>query len=124
MIYARHIKTTIQPMSTPPDDKLLEKDVCTYIFGASSAMIGVCLTVIGIIKLITSREKIDTLVDEFLALDALIFLCSCLASYAALRRRHIKRLYKAELLSDYLFITGLIFTVFICGLILYTVAIP
>lgn len=87
-------------------------------------MVGVCLTVIGIIKLITSHDKIDTLADDFLALDALVFLCASLASYIALRKRHIKRLHKAEKLSDYFFITGLVFTVFICGLILYTVAIP
>lgn len=109
-------------MSKSPDDESLDKDVCTYIFGASSAMIGVCITVIGIIKLITSQQKVDTLADECLAVDALIFLCASLTSYAALRRRHKKRLYKAEIISDYLFVAGLIFTVFICGLILYTVA--
>lgn len=111
-------------MKTPSEDAQLEKDLCVYVFGASSAMIGVCLTVIGIIKLITSHERVDTLVDDFLALDAMIFLCASLAAYLSLRKRHVRRLHLAEKLSDYFFITGLVFTVFICALILYTVAIP
>jgi len=36
-------------MSKPNSDKHLEEDICIHIFTVSSAMVGVCLTVIGLI---------------------------------------------------------------------------
>src|SRR5207248_4850434 len=61
----------------------LEEDICIHIFTVSSAMVGVCLTVIGLIRVVITLGKADTLADDFLASDALLFLTSCLLSYAA-----------------------------------------
>jgi len=38
-------------------------------------MVGVCLTVIGLFKVIFQIKAVDTLGDDFLSLDALLF-CS------------------------------------------------
>ena len=70
----------------------LEEDICIHIFTVSSAMVGVCLTVIGLIRVVITFGKADTLADDFLAGDALLFLTSCLLSYAALRARSFRRL--------------------------------
>ena len=67
------------------DNTRLEEDICIHIFTVSSAMVGVCLTVIGLIRVVITRGKADTLADDLLASDALLFLTSCLLSYAALR---------------------------------------
>lgn len=49
----------------------LEQDICIHIFTVSSAMVGVCLTVIGLIRVVITLGKADTLADDFLAADAL-----------------------------------------------------
>jgi branched-subunit amino acid permease len=63
----------------------LEEDICIHIFTVSSAMVGVCLTVIGLIRVVITLGKADTFADDLLACDALLFLTSCLLSYGALR---------------------------------------
>ena len=61
----------------------LEQDICIHIFTVSSAMVGVCLTVIGLIRVVITLGRADTLADDFLAGDSLLFLVSCLLSYWA-----------------------------------------
>jgi hypothetical protein len=55
----------------------LEQDISIHIFTVSSAMVGVCLTVIGLIHVVITLGTADTLADDFLAGDALLFLISC-----------------------------------------------
>jgi branched-subunit amino acid permease len=55
----------------------LEQDISIHIFTVSSAM-GVCLTVIGLIRVVITLGRADTLADDFLARGALLFLTSCL----------------------------------------------
>ena len=51
----------------------LERDICIHIFTVSSAMVGVCLTVIGLIRVVITLGRADTLTDDLLAGDALSF---------------------------------------------------
>ena len=74
----------------------LEQDICIHIFTVSSAMVGVCLTVIGLIRVVITLGKADTVADDLLASDALLFLTSCLLSYAALRARSFRRMHRIE----------------------------
>ena len=50
----------------------LEQDICIHIFTVSSAMVGVCLTIIGLIRVVITLGRADTLADDFLAADALL----------------------------------------------------
>ena len=62
---------------TPPQrdaNSHLEQDICIHIFTVSSAMVGVCLTVIGLIRVVITLGTADTLADDLLATDALLFL--------------------------------------------------
>ena len=102
----------------------LEQDICIHIFTVSSAMVGVCLTVIGLIRVVITLGKADTLADDFLATDALLFLISCLLSYWALRCRGFDRMHRVERIADVIFIVAMIGMVVICALITYTVALP
>ena len=45
----------------------LEQDISIHIFTVSSAMVGVCLTVIGLIRVVITFGRADTLADDFLA---------------------------------------------------------
>ena len=105
-------------------DTNLEQDICIHIFTVSSAMVGVCLTVIGLIRVVITFGRADTLADDFLAVDALLFLISCLLSYWALRSRSVRRVHRLEKIADGIFILAMIGMVIICALITYTISIP
>ena len=102
----------------------LEQDICIHIFTVSSAMVGVCLTVIGLIRVVITLGSADTLADDLLAGDALLFLLSCLLSYWALRSRGLRRMHRLEKIADGIFIVAMIGMVVVCTLITYTVSVP
>lgn len=100
-------------------DVHLEEDVSIHIFTASAAMVGVCLTVIGLLRVVLSIRGGTTLADDLLALDAILFLVACLLAYFALRTRSARRMHRIERLADSLFITGLTLMVVVCSIIVY-----
>jgi hypothetical protein len=102
----------------------LEQDICIHIFTVSSAMVGVCLTVIGLIRVVITFGRADTLADDLLAADALLFLISCLLSYWALRSRGLRRMHRLEKIADGIFIVAMIGMVVVCAVITYTISIP
>ena len=106
------------------DKEKLEEDICIHIFTVSSAMVGVCLTVIGLIRVVITLGKADTVADDLLAVDALLFLASCLLSYAAMRSRGLRRMHRIERAADGIFIVAMIVMAAICGVITYAMAIP
>ena len=108
----------------PAPDTHLEQDICIHIFTVSSAMVGVCLTVIGLIRVVITLGRADTLADDLLAGDALLFLLSCLLSYWALRSRSIRRMHRLEKVADGIFIIAMIGMVIICALITYNISAP
>ena len=103
-------------------EKQLDESICGHIFTVSAAMVGVCLTVIGLVHIAITVRKADTIADELLALDAVLFLVSCLASYWALRTRSAARMHRVERFADWTFILAIIFMVFICAFITYAVS--
>jgi len=105
-------------------DTHLEQDISIHIFTVSSAMVGVCLTVIGLIRVVITLGRADTIADDFLAADALLFLFSCLLSYWALRSRSVRRMHRLEKIADGIFIFAMIGMVIICALITYTISAP
>jgi hypothetical protein len=108
-------------MSEQASKRQLEADICVHIFSVSAALVGVCLTVIGLIYIVISTSKVDTLVDDFLAADALIFLTSCLLSYWALRTRSLYRMHWVERVADAIFLGGLFLMVLIGSFITYAI---
>jgi hypothetical protein len=102
----------------------LEQDICIHIFTVSSAMVGVCLTVIGLIRVVITLGTADTLADDLLAGDALLFLISCLLSYWALRSRGLRRMHRLEKIADGIFIVAMIGMVVVCAVITYTISVP
>ena len=102
----------------------LEEDISVHIFTVSSAMVGVCLTVIGLIRVVITLGKADTIADDFLAGDAFLFLIASLLSYSALRTRSKRRMHRRERIADAIFILAMILMTGICALITYTITIP
>ena len=85
-------------------------------------MVGVCLTVIGLIRVVITLGRIDTIADDLLAADALLFLVACLLSYWALRTRSIRRMHRVERIADSIFITAMILMTAVCGLIAFAIS--
>ena len=108
----------------PDRNSHLEQDICIHIFTVSSAMVGVCLTVIGLIRVVITLGSADTLADDLLAADALLFLISCLLSYWALRSRGLRRMHRLEKFADAIFIIAMIGMVTVCALITYSISMP
>lgn len=93
-----------------------ESNIATHVFSVSATMVGVCLTVIGIVNFISNKK---TLVDEITAIDALIFLISCVLSYYAIRTKDNKRRFLLEKRVDMIFLFGILLMVLICILIAF-----
>ncbi len=108
-------------MSESDESKPTNPDLCGIIFSGSVAMVGVCLTVIGLFKVVTTVKQVSTLGDDLLALDALFFLVSSLLSYWAMRHRGRKEMPKVEQVADYVFLAGLVLMVVVGALITYAV---
>lgn len=91
-----------------------ESNIAIHVFSVSSAMIGVCFTVIGIINFISTKK---TIVDEITSVDALIFLVACISSYRAMKTKNIEKRYLLEKRVDFIFILGLTLMGLICIII-------
>jgi hypothetical protein len=111
-------------MPRPGPEPHLEEDICVHIFTVSSAMVGVCLTVIGLIRVVITLGRADTIADDLLAADACLFLVSSLLSYSALRTRSKRRMHRRERAADAMFIIAMILMTAICAIITYTITIP
>lgn len=101
----------------------LHDDICVHIFTASAGLVGVCLTVIGIIRVVISLRKADLIVDDLLAVDAIIYLISCLLAYWALRSRSVRRNHRLERLADGVFLLALTVTVISAGMITWAISV-
>jgi len=98
-----------------------EEDICIHIFVVSATLLGVCLTVIGIIRVVITEQHADTLADDFLAFDSLLFTIACFLSYWAIRSRTIKRMHRVEQIADITFLVGLIVLAMTCLIITYAI---
>jgi hypothetical protein len=101
----------------------LDDDICVHIFTASATMVGVCLTVIGILRVVISLRREDTLADDMLAVNSLLYLASCLLSYWALRTRSVSRNYRLERIADVIFLIAMVFTAINAGFITWAISV-
>ncbi|MGN6520085.1 MAG: hypothetical protein ACTHK2_11745 [Dokdonella sp.] len=105
--------------SPPAPDRALEADLCIHIFTASAALVGVCLTVIGLIRIVVTTTKVGTVADDLLAGDATLFMVSCVLSYWALRVRSVRRMHRIEQAADAIFLVGLLLMTVACAVITF-----
>ncbi|MBB3228097.1 hypothetical protein FHW69_002732 [Luteibacter sp. Sphag1AF] len=91
--------------------------ICTI----SAAMVGVCLTGIGLLRVVISYTRTDTIADDLLSFDAIFFLVATLAAYMAMRVDSDVRLHRLERIADVAFILAMIMLTGVCFLITYVV---
>lgn len=110
-------------MANSDPDTRLEEDISIHIFTVSAGMVGVCLTVIGLLRVVIALRKADTVADNLLAFDSILFLIACLSAYWALRTRSRHRMYLVERFADAVFIVALLLMVVICVFITFAIAV-
>jgi hypothetical protein len=100
----------------------VDERIRVHTFTVSAAMVGICLTVIGLLRIVTTIQKTDTITEDLLTIDAVLFFFSCLSSYGALCTRSIHRMHIGKHLAEYVFGLALVLMVAICGFITYGIA--
>ena len=79
-------------------------DLSQHILPTSAQLVGVCLTVISLVKILHIGQ-LGSLLDRFLAIDAVLFTASATLSYASMRG--IKSV-SFEKYADQFFMLGLL----------------
>jgi hypothetical protein len=100
----------------------VERNISDHIFANSPTMLALCLTVIGLIKIYASLQRINTLMDNCLAFAVLAFFLSTAASYLALRASTHKRRVNLGRIADVAFLGGLGCAAVVAVMITYTLA--
>ena len=100
-----------------PSPASVERDLAGRIFTTSAQLVGVCLTVIGLFRVVSHLKNINSVADNLMAIDALVFLGSCLLSYLALRSLRAERSLALEQAADVVFLLGLGTMVALCALV-------
>lgn len=107
-------------MSPESDSEQREHDLTMHVFAVSAAMVGVCLTAIGILRLVAAQTQAQTIGDDLLAVDAVVFvLCTTLAFWSFKTKQTVARR-RLRLAVDTLFLVGLTAMAGICAIIAYT----
>lgn len=99
-----------------------EHDFTMHVFSISAGMVGVCLTAIGILRLITSQTRIETMGDDLLAADAVLFVLCCFLSFWSFKSDGIRVRRVLRLVIDVLFMLALSIMVLVCTVIAYAIA--
>ncbi len=108
-------------MEHPSDLEAREHDLTMHVFTVSAGMVGVCLTAIGLLRLIAAQTKAQTLGDDLLAVDAMLFVvCAFLAFWSFKTKEPIIRR-RLRLIVDTLFLSGLAGMGVICAVIAYAI---
>ncbi len=81
-----------------------DSQLSDHILPTSATMMGVCMTVFSIIRLVEPGHA-GVLSQRLLGMDSLVFLASTVASYVSLRSRRLAE--PAERLADAVFMVGI-----------------
>ncbi len=80
-------------------------DLSHHILPNSSVMVGVCITVISIVKSMDSGV-INFLIDKALAIDSILFMISALLSFSSIRSE--QSAVRLERWAELIFLVGLV----------------
>jgi hypothetical protein len=113
-VSAEELKLLIIYLSAMSKREELNREIAHHILSGSTTMIGVSITVIALFRIM--HTSLETYADELLGFDNIIFICSALFAYGAIRKENNRRL---ERLADITFLTGMIIMLIAGILILY-----
>jgi hypothetical protein len=85
------------------------------VFSVSAGMIGVCLTAIGLVKIVSQAKGVETLCDDLIVIDAMFFGLAALLGFRGLQRFIHHEVPLSHQMMDWIFLIGLGLTIVICG---------
>jgi hypothetical protein len=103
-----------------PDDDRYDAHLLTLL-SVSAAMVGVCLTAIGLVGILQTLGKYENWVDELLAVGALVFMGVTMMSFLGLRTGLRRRWRGFSSTLDVLFCVGLVVLVVAALVLTYAV---
>jgi uncharacterized membrane protein len=109
-------------MAEQPLVEQRKHDLSMYVFSISAAMVGVCLTAIGILKVMTAQSHIETIADELLSADSVLFMLCCFLCFWSFKTRRERLRHLLRVVIDGLFILGLSTMVIVCAVMVYAIA--
>jgi hypothetical protein len=117
----RNAQISEQGMSNRITIRTRSESLASHILPVSGTMIGVCATLIGLVKLAEAKHG-SSHVDEYAAMAAVTFLASALTSYLSIRYSHQSKLsFRIEQMADVIFLCGLIGITLVATLFAYEV---
>ena len=105
-----------------PGPPQLDERTCRLICPIAAAMVGVCLTGIGLLRIAVVTRGRGTIADDLLSVDAVLFLMATLTSYFALRAQSQARLHWLERIADSAFILAMLLQTLACFVITYALS--
>lgn len=111
--------TEPDPSPQLPEPSARERELSGHIFTVSAGLVGVCLTVVGLFRLFHRAGEVESIADNLIATDAIVFLLACLCAYLALRSTSETAWRRLEHFADALFLFGLAAMVLISALVAY-----
>lgn len=108
-----HPKPAESNINESGQQQAIERDIASHVFANSPTLLALCLTVIGLIKIYASLQRITTLADNMLLFSVAAFLIATIFSYMGLRskeRRH-RRIFGN--VADWSFMSGLCLATFV-----------
>lgn len=106
-------------MTDRQKEQRVGKELSRHILPTSATMIGVCVTLVGLVKVVESRSG-PSHVDEYAALAAILFLVSAASSYLSIRYASLTSASERyERIADVLFLAGLLSITVIAVLFAY-----
>jgi hypothetical protein len=97
-------------------------NLAIHIFSVSAAMVGVCLTAIGLFRIVDGLREFQSLADDLLATNAVLFRSACGLAYYALRTADERRRQRAETIADIVFLIAMVLLTATCGILVYELA--
>jgi len=81
------------------------KENMPHILNTASNLLGLCFFVVTYLK---TTGYTDTLIDKLVGVNAILFALCCLFSFLSMRSKNEEKVYKYELVADYLFFVGIL----------------
>lgn len=105
------------PDPAQPAAQARRDDLCAHVFSASATLVGVCLTVIGLLRAVRRLQPVSAVAQQALSVDAVAFLAACVTAYGALRTGDATRRRRAERYADGIFLLALAVMAAVCLLV-------
>lgn len=79
------------PADSPETPEGNNSPLTAHILPTSATMIGVCITVISLVRVVEATNDVSTVIDKVVAGDSLLFLAAAFMSYLSMRSGRRRR---------------------------------